>query len=305
MENPYIELNINRLPEHQKVAGLDNLLVLHDNFEKEIEWDIHGTTDFMNSTIKVSSTMILFFCLEGEVHLRQNMQDYYMKKNDVTLVDNGLFGKVISLSKELKFALIVMSEDCYFPIFNEFDMSEILKNLMMHPICSLPEHKAKECYSLYNMIRERLILHNDDKLQQRIIRGYLQALTFIVYSQYQKATENKHVYVGDDRQRDLFNRFIELLQKKYIKERKINYYADKLCITPRYMSRIIHDVSGHFASEHIDLFVIAESKQLLRCKKYTILQVSEILNFSSQSLFGRYFKKFTGYTPRDYQNIKY
>lgn len=49
--------------------------------------------------------------------------------------------------------------------------------------------------------------------------------------------------------------------------------------------------------------VIVEAKQLLRNKKYTVLQVSEMLNFTSQSLFGRYFKKFTGQSPKEYQNI--
>ena len=49
---------------------------------------------------------------------------------------------------------------------------------------------------------------------------------------------------------------------------------------------------------------MAEAKQLLRSKEYTILQISEMLNFTSQSLFGRYFKKFTGYTPKEYQSIK-
>ena len=82
----------------------------------------------------------------------------------------------------------------------------------------------------------------------------------------------------------------------------------KLCVTPRYLSRVINDVSGHFANDHIDLFVIAEAKQLLRNKKYTVLQQSEMLNFTSQSLFGRYFKSSQVVSERisEYQiNVRY
>jgi hypothetical protein len=128
MDKPYITLDLSRLPEHQQVAALGESLVLHDNFEKSIDWDCSGTVDFMNFPIKVSSTMLLFFCLEGEVHLRQNMQEHVMRKNDVTFVYSGLFGEVTSFSHDLKFALIVMSDDFYYPIFNSFDMSAILQS---------------------------------------------------------------------------------------------------------------------------------------------------------------------------------
>jgi AraC family transcriptional activator of pobA len=304
MDKPYITLDLSRLPEHQQVAALGESLVLHDNFEKSIDWDCSGTVDFMNFPIKVSSTMLLFFCLEGEVHLRQNMQEHVMRKNDVTFVYSGLFGEVTSFSHDLKFALIVMSDDFYYPIFNSFDMSAILHLLTTNPVCPLPENIANECLNLYKMIRDRLKNHTGEILQNEILQGYLQALTFCVYSQYQMVAAQTRKHPMVTRQKDLFNRFIELLQKHYAHERRINYYADKLCVTPRYLSRVINDVSGHFASDHIDLFVIAEAKQLLRNKKYTVLQVSEMLNFTSQSLFGRYFKKFTGQSPKEYQNIK-
>lgn len=249
--------------------------------------------------------MMFFFCLEGKVDLQGSMQQCHMKKNDVVFAKSGLFGEVNHMSRDIKFALVVMSEEFYFPIFNGFDTSVIQKKLITDPICSLPEYCMHECMTLYSLIKDRLNNHREDALLEEIIKGYLQALTFNVYSQYKMSSDrnNKEKQPTLTRQRDTFNRFMELLQENYTQERNVNYYADKLCITPRYLSRIIHSVSGHFASDHIDLFVIAEAKQLLRSKKYTILQVSEMLNFTSQSLFGRYFKKFTGYSPKQYQSM--
>lgn len=303
MEKPYIVLDSKTLPEQPITAELGNSLILHDYFEREIRWNHAETTDFMNFPIKLSSTMILFFCLEGEVHLSQNMQVCRMKKNDVVFVKSGLFGEVNYISRDIQLALVVINEEFYYPIFNSFDLSALQKKLITNPICSLPEYSINECIALYKMIKDRLNNHSGDVLQEEIIKGHLQAMLFNVYSQYIMTSEqdSKEKQPKLTRQQDIFNQFMELLQAHYTKERNINYYAEKLCITPRYLSRIIHTVSGHFASEHIDLFVVAEAKQLLRSKKYTILQISEMLNFTSQSLFGRYFKKLTGYSPKEYQ----
>jgi len=304
MRNPYIVLNLKTHPEQARVATLGNSLILNDNFEKEIRWNHAEATDFMNYPIKLSSTMILFFCLEGEVHLFQNMQECRMKKNDVTFMKSGLFGEVKYISRDIKFVVILINEEFYFPIFNKYDMSILQKNLLINPICSLPTYRINECITLYKMIKDRINNHSEDMFQEEVIKGYLQTLIFNVYSQI-KMSLNPHYEKQTKltRQQNFFNRFMELLQENYVQERQINYYANKLCITPRYLSRIIHSISGHFAGDHINLFVISEAKQLLRSKKLTILQISEMLNFSSQSLFGRYFKKYTGYSPKEYQNI--
>ena len=97
---------------------------------------------------------------------------------------------------------------------------------------------------------------------------------------------------------------MEDVQKYYKHERNINFYADLLCITPKYLSKLIYKVSGYYAGDHIDHYVIAEAKQLVRSRNFSIMQISEMLNFTSQSYFGRYFKKATGYSPMQYQELK-
>lgn len=300
---PYMTLEAVHFPEQPIVASLGSSLILHDSLDHEIRWEEPETTDYTGKSIKLSNTMIMFFCLDGEVHLQQGTEDFVMRKNDVIFTKSGLFGKVVSMSRDMQFFMVIMNEKFYYPVFNSLDMSALQKRLATHPICALPEYRTEECISLYKMIKQRLNHHADDELQEQIVKGYLQALVFNVYSQYLMNIKQEEA-PKLTRQQDMFNRFMVLLQENYMNERNIKYYAVRLFVTPRYLSRIIHEVSGHFASEHIDLFVIAEAKQLIRSKQYTILQVSEMLNFTSPSFFGRYFKKFTGYTPKQYQELE-
>lgn len=305
-DSPYTILNSEDLIKAaDNTALLGNSIVLNDNFDAPIPWERPIATSLMHVSIKLSSTMILFFCLSGEVTLRQGSREFTMRKNDVNFARSGILSEVTHFSRDVNFALVITDEKFYFPIFSGHDVADVQKTISASPVCSLPQEKMDECITLYKLLKSRLNAGGSGNLQKDIVRGYLQSLTFIVYSQYLSAAErvSKAEEQPVSRQQGIYNRFMELMQENYTHERKIAWYADKLCVTPRYLSRIIREISGHFAGEHIDLFVVAEAKHLLQGKKYTVLQVSEMLNFSSQSLFGRYFKNLTGYSPTDYQQL--
>ena len=68
-----------------------------------------------------------------------------------------------------------------------------------------------------------------------------------------------------------------------------------------YLSTVIKNVSGKTAAEWIDDYVILEAKSLLKSTNLTIQQISDGLNFPSQSFFGKYFKRQTGISPKEYK----
>lgn len=301
-EKAYKIVSAEDLQKHPVTAAIGKMLLLNDNLEEEVDWSDPKTKTFMNKSIKLSSTMIIFLCLGGELWIKQGAQEVCVKKNDVLFVRSGVLSEVMRFHKDVKFALIIMDEKFYFPMFTGFDISNLQTSLTTKIACTLSDADMQECVALYKMMKERINTRRYDSLQKETIRGYLQAITFIVYSNYVKRNETEQrKAVAQNRQQEIYGQFMKQLQENYTQERKIAWYADKLCVTPRYLSRVIHDISGHFASEHIDLFVIAEAKHLLRSKKYTVLQVSEMLNFTSQSLFSRFFKNMTSFSPRDYQ----
>ena len=84
--------------------------------------------------------------------------------------------------------------------------------------------------------------------------------------------------------------------------RNVGFYADKLSLTPKYLSRIIKEASGRSAPEWIDEYVILESKNLLKYSELPIKEIVSRLNFPSQSVFYKYFKAHTGQTPTEYKN---
>ena len=77
-----------------------------------------------------------------------------------------------------------------------------------------------------------------------------------------------------------------------------------MCITPKYLSSIVKDVSGKNAGEWITEYVILEAKVLLKSSKMDVQGIAYKLNFPNQSFFGKYFKQKTGMTPGQYRKLK-
>ena len=81
----------------------------------------------------------------------------------------------------------------------------------------------------------------------------------------------------------------------------MQFYADKLCLTPKYLSKIVKEASGRSGPEWIDAFVILEAKNLLRYSDESIKEIAYKLKFPSASVFNKFFKANTGLIPSDYR----
>ena len=103
------------------------------------------------------------------------------------------------------------------------------------------------------------------------------------------------------RQEELFRRFIALVNQHSKHERNVNFYADKLCLTPHYLSSVIRETSGQTVMQWINQAVILEAKVLLKHSNLLVFQISDELNFPNPSFFSKFFKRMTGMTPAEYQ----
>ena len=102
-------------------------------------------------------------------------------------------------------------------------------------------------------------------------------------------------------QNPIFEKFKEVLFRDFLHHRSVQYYADSLNVTRKYLSEVIKKNSGKTASNWIDDIVILEAKVLLQNKDLTISQISELLNFDNQSVFGRFFKNHEGISPLEFR----
>lgn len=122
---------------------------------------------------------------------------------------------------------------------------------------------------------------------------------FIGFHEYlQRNPQYRPDEVKSYRVRELFNRFMMLLEKDYKISRDVNYYAEQMNISSKYLTNIVSQVTGHTPKTIIDQYVILQLKMHLKRSTQSIKEMAWEFHFADVSFFCRYFKKHTGLTPQ-------
>ena len=157
-------------------------------------------------------------------------------------------------------------------------------------------------YNLLNTKRDGRMpseFTNDYHVHILVREGVMQIFLYDLWTVY--SSEMSQMETSDNSAR-IFLRFLSLVQKDCRQQRDVAYYADKLCITSKYLSQVSRSVSGLPASEWITYYATFEFVSLLNDQSKTLTEVADLMNFETTSHFSRYVKKLLGKSPSEYRN---
>lgn len=170
-------------------------------------------------------------------------------------------------------------------------------NLQAQHIISFPKEKSNPLKNILYNIKDKI---NSNHLYKNEIIVHLLTIALyeyvVLYSEYAQS-----IALQQNRSRQISIAFKNLVTRNFMKQRKVKYYADLLCISPKHLSEIIKLENGKTAGEWIDEIVVLEAKILLQDPSLTIAQIAEQLNFTDQSVFGKFFKNLTYLSPLAYR----
>lgn len=132
-----------------------------------------------------------------------------------------------------------------------------------------------------------------DSALENILRSYIHETGYYVSKNMTEAVAPKTDPIVD--------RLLMLIKHNFHEHRDVMYYADKLHLTPNYLYKVVKSTTGKTVSDWIEQYTISEAKSLLRDPIASILDISDRLNFPSQSFFGKYFKRIEGMSPKEYR----
>ncbi|MDH6313174.1 AraC family transcriptional activator of pobA [Parabacteroides sp. PFB2-10] len=107
------------------------------------------------------------------------------------------------------------------------------------------------------------------------------------------------------RKEELFIQFMDLLLEHYKEEHEVGFYAEKLFVSPQYLTLIIKKLTGKTTNKWIDDTLLMEARKLLKTTQEPVQQIAYRLNFSDQSTFGKFFKKYLGMSPLEYRRLEH
>ena len=252
--------------------------------------------------------MGLGLCLlrEGEINCEIDHKTYHVKAPAML--------SVVSKSVFRNFGHVHGVVDCLFvsPRFIH-DLNIDLSAINLHDMIDNPpktvtedltEAEIEVFASYFKLLYRNAVDGNEVAFSKNIGRSVMQGLFYQIL-QYNNSRSAKPSAPKDEgvqaRQIGYVHEFMRQLQLHHKIHRSIQFYADRMCISPKYLSHIIKEATGKSASEWIAEFVVMEAKNMLRYSHKNIQQVAYELNFSTQSSFGKYFKHVTGLSPTEFQ----
>ena len=138
----------------------------------------------------------------------------------------------------------------------------------------------------------------------RLVLCQLKAF-FIGFHEYlQRNPQYRPDEVKSYRIRELFNRFMMLMERDYRQSRDVKYYADLMNISSKYLTNIVRQVTGHTPKTIIDQYVLLQLKMRLKRSTQSIKEIAWEYHFTDVSFFCRYFKKHTGLTPQQIKKFQ-
>lgn len=248
-------------------------------------------------TMKVDVDTIIF-CRKGTANIEIDLIPYEIVANTQLIIIAGSIVHNISNSDDFKISYITFKHEVYDEATAQLEPSFTFF-LKEYPCVQLGEKKINKMNYLVEAM-EDFYNEKTNCFRVKIFKNNIQSFLLDVYDKTRTLFKiEKSEEVG--RREELFIKFIHLIHKYCPQQREVGFYAEKLCITSRYLSSITQNVADKSAKYIIDKHAIQRIKIMLKYSNMSIQDISYELNFPNQSFFSRYFKKHTGMSPLEYR----
>ncbi|MDE5870546.1 MAG: helix-turn-helix domain-containing protein [Muribaculaceae bacterium] len=239
---------------------------------------------------------ISIFVRKGRFKFSNNLIAYDFHGPAIVNIRNGETLQLLEISSDFSASFIVMSKFFVEDIFLHINDMQNLSAMARHPVARIPEDILSKFESLYESLR----LVSSDTKNPQLVKALQHSIIAFYYRYAYRCYEL--LESSPDSAARLSDRFIKLVKDKFKTERFLEFYADELGVTPKHLSRTVKAQTGYSAASWIERFLILEAKILLKSTNLTVQQISDTLNFPTQSFFGKYFKKNVGVSPKFYRN---
>lgn len=250
---------------------------------------------------------IAMFCLRGHIRMTVNLNEFEMTDSTLFLSTPGnilKINEVISPSvEELHYFGIIMSKELATAL--RVDVNKMFNEgvtMVDNPSMKLSPEETALATKYMELLSKVMTIETN--YRSEAVSSLITSVFYLLAGVHARKLKEQNAVVpsSTSRGRQVFDQFIRLVASNYSKHRNVGFYADQLCLTPKYLSKLIKSATGRSAPEWIDAYVILEAKNLLKYSSSTIKEIVYMLNFPNQSVFYKFFKARTGMTPSEYRN---
>ena len=242
--------------------------------------------------------ILLGLCLKGNAQYSVDTLNHTVSANDIIIISEGQVVNNYQPSDGFSGIAIMLSDDFFHEIIKGIhELYSIFIFSRTHPVFTLDKDEVNNICTYFQGIKQKM-----DKQDHHFRRDVVRSLMMTMI--YDLGNVIFRIQSGDRKQSRaevIFAQFIDLVENNFREEKRVSWYAKQLCITPKYLSESVKQVSRRTPNEWIDNYVILEARVMLKDSALSIKEITQRLHFPNQSFFGKFFKEHVGMSPSKYR----
>jgi len=262
--------------------------------------------------VPLEGVMMLMLCTNGHAAGDIDGRRYRFGRGDIFLLAPSLFAHISELSADFRCTAVRFDYDFYVRVTRGVVDVSLQVMITRNPHKTLSPRQFAHMTRLFDSLSSRIEAEQQQAAttpaelhhaKRAIVREMLIALGQAT------ACEVVNLYLDDlamapassTRREAVVQQFLTLVYEHFREHRDLPFYADRLCISPRYLSAVVKQSTGRVPGEWISERVMSEARQLLAYTDLSVKQISLRLHFPNQSFFGKYFRLHAGTSPKLYR----
>ena len=245
---------------------------------------------------------LFLLCLRGRCNITIHLHKYEFKKNFIATIYPGQFVQITDHTSDCRFIFIGFSSTITQHPFLFSNTIQYAPVILEEPVKELDTQTAEIFRNYFKVLIKAKHQNNTLTKEEQlplILTGLIIELGNM-NKQEPARKEEKHY----TRSQEIVKELIRIVVENYKSERNISFYADKMHLSPQHLSTTIKKTTGRTLTDIISAFVIKDAQAKLKSTELTIQEIAYSLNFPDISFFGKYFKRYTGMSPKQYRNME-
>lgn len=284
-----LSVSTNSVTKELELSRMDDDIILFD--------------DFANMPVpyepRRNMGLIVGLCLQGNFHYSADTVEHNVCAGEALIIHEGQVVNNYWSSNDVSGIGIMMSYDFFHEIVKGIhELSSLFLFSRSHPVFMLQPNEIEDAIDYFKIIKKRVdnnVKHFRRDEVKMLVSAMIYDLRNIVY-RIQLSTNKKQT-----RAEAIFTDFIRLVEQNYRSERRVGWYAHKMCITAKYLSETVKQVSHRTPNDWIDNYVVMELRVQLKNTTKSIKEIAQDMCFPNQSFMGKYFKEHVGMSPMAYR----
>ncbi len=239
--------------------------------------------------------------LSGKLNMRIGFSEHELSQNMVFLHSPRTVGEFLHMDEDIEMISFMFSLDFIKGTGVFFNGKSSLDFLFENylKVFSLEDLTAKRFLVYLEHLQELNSLKTPIKNQQEIVNSTCNLINYEIESVLNKELEN-YLLIGG-RKEKLCMDFVALVNECFKQERSVQYYADRLFVSRKYLSRLVKEVTGMSPNEILEQTLMVEIVPRLKSNIFSISDIVQEFNFADLSTFGKFVKKNLGVSPSIYR----